>query len=209
MRSAVILAGGQSTRLGRDKGLLSLADKTIIQRVYDSMREVAEEVVIAVSSQKQQASYFRLLGRCTFVLDLRKHVGPLAGLVSGLDAVCGKKVAVVGCDMPFASRTLFRLLFELCVRQDAVIPRWPNGYIEPLHSVYDSANCLMAAKKALKSGHRDIRSMISHLEHTLFVSTETIREIDPDLSMFMNINTRIDLQKARQIVVTRDLRRAK
>jgi len=208
MRSVIILAGGSSTRFGRDKGLVFLGGKTLIERAYESAMEVAKEVVVAVSSRKQREAYSRLLDECTFVVDEQRRIGPLSGLWSALGIVKARKVAVVACDMPFVSGSVLNLFFELCVKQDAVIPRWPNGYIEPLHSVYDSARCLTATSAALGQGCGNLRGMICNLQNILHVSTEAIRAIQPKLAMFTNINTLGDLAKARRILDTGPLRQS-
>jgi len=200
MNSAIVLAGGRSTRFGRDKGLWAIGDQTLVERVHGRIRNVAQEVVIAVGSEKQRQTYSQIISDCVFAVDESPGMGPLGGLWSGLRRVTGKKVAVVGCDMPFISAELMSLLYDLSEGYDAVIPRWPIGYIEPLHSVYDVDGCLMATRKALRSGRREIRAMISGLATVLYVSTEVIRKSEPDLRMFTNINSRRDLLHARRIM---------
>jgi len=200
MKSAIILAGGRSTRFGGDKGLLSLGDKTLIEHVCEMAGSVAKEVVIAVRSERQKEIYSRLAMSCSFSLDDSSRSGPLSGLSSGLKRVTGRKVVVVGCDMPFVSPELICLLFELSPKYDAVIPRWPSGYLEPLHSVYDVDSCQVATRKASRSGRSDMRAMISALARILYVSTEAIRNVDSDLRMFMNINTRRDLIHAKKVL---------
>lgn len=204
MKSAIILAGGRSTRFGRDKGLLSLGDRTLIEHVYERIKSVAKEVVIAVGSERQKETYSRLVKDCIFALDESPRGGPLSGLWSGLKRVTGEKVAAVGCDMPFVSPKLMGLLYDLSPTYDAVIPRWPNGYIEPLHSVYDVESCLTATGKAIRSGRSDMRAMISTLVRILYLSTEAIRKLDPNLRMFTNINSQSDLLRAKRILSLRE-----
>ena len=199
-KSAIILAGGCSSRFGEDKALLLLAEKTLIERVHERLLDVVDEIVVSVSTEAQKRSYLQLLNDCLIVTENRFHGGPLAGLYTGLKTVSGNRVAVVGCDMPFISGNLLKLLFELCLGYDAAIPRWPSGYIEPLHSVYDSSSCLGATEKALATGRVDMRAMISHLRDVKYFPTETIQELESDLTMFVNINTQSDLEKAGHIL---------
>jgi len=200
MNSAIILAGGRSTRFGGDKGSLSLGGKALIEHVCGRVGSVAKEVVIAVRSERQKEIYSRVVRSCSFSLDDSSRSGPLSGLSSGLKRVTGMKVVVVGCDMPFVSPELIRLLFELSPEYDAVIPRWPSGYLEPLHSVYDVDSCRVAIHKALRSGRSDMRAMISALARILYVSTEAIRNVDSEFRMFVNINTRKDLIHAKKVL---------
>jgi len=204
MSSIIILAGGRSSRLGRDKGLASLVDKTLVEHVWDRVEGLAEEIVVVVSSRKQQEAYSRIL-KGHVVADRGRCGGPLTGLRSGLKVIKAQRVAVIGCDMPFVSADLLDLFFEFCLKQDAVVPRWPDGYIEPLHSVYDSTRCLMATESALRKGRRDMRSMIYHLHRVLYVSTEVIRKMGPHLEAFTNINTRAELWKARHALANGNL----
>lgn len=203
MKSAIILAGGGSTRFGGDKGLLSLGDRTLVEHVYGRVASVAREVVIAVRSESQKEAYSRLVRDCLFSLDESIGGGPLNGLWSGLKRVTGEKVAVVGCDMPFVSPELIRLLYELSPTYDAVIPRWPSGYIEPLHSVYDVNGCQAATGKALRGGRSDMRAMILALARILYLSTEAIRKLDSNLRMFANVNTHSDLLRAKRMLGSR------
>jgi len=200
VKSAIILAGGRSVRFGGDKGLLPLDDRTLIEHVYGKVASVAREVVIAVRSKSQRKAYSQLVRNCLFVLDEWPGNGPLNGLWSGLKRVTGEKVAVVGCDMPLVSPELMRLLYELSWTYDAVIPRWPSGYIEPLHSVYDVDRCRTATTTALRKGRSDMRAMILSLARVLYLSTEAIRKIDSDLNMFVNINTHNDLLRTKRIL---------
>lgn len=200
MRSAIVLAGGRSRRLGRDKGLLSINGTTLIEHVCKRVGVVVDEVMVAVGSSAQQAAYRSLLGGCTTVVDEEVCGGPLIGLQSGLRLVRGDRTAVVGCDMPLVSGDVLNLLFEACAGRSAAIPRWPNGYIEPLHSVYDTDECLNAVRMALKVNRRDMRAMILHLPNVIYVSTQAMRRLDPCLSTFTNVNTRRDLQKVRAML---------
>src|SRR4030067_1274178 len=88
------------------------------------------------------------------------------------------------------------MLFELCVGRSAVIPRWPNGQIEPLHAVYQVAPAMAAAEAAVAAGRLDMRGMIERLRGVRFVSTLAIQEFDPELRSFFNINTPLDLKNA-------------
>ena len=86
---------------------------------------------------------------------------------------------------------------------NAVIPRWPNGYIEPLQAVYRTDKALKASEEAVENGRMDMRSMIRGLRRVRYVSTIVIREIDPELDTFMNINSRFDLRRAELILKRR------
>jgi molybdopterin-guanine dinucleotide biosynthesis protein A len=150
MKSAIILAGGRSRRLGTEKGLLLLSERTLVEHVWKCVHDVAEEVTVAVGSRKQKDTYSKLLPDCSIVVDEVSHQGPLAGVWSGLKVTTGEKVAIIGCDMPMISRNGLEIVFRLCAEHEAVIPRWANGYIESLYSVYNTNSCRRATAKALE-----------------------------------------------------------
>lgn len=205
MRSAIVLAGGHSLRFGKDKGLQILMGKTMIQRVCSRLADVVNEVIVAVSSKTKVRLYSKLLTECVVTVDDPAVEGPLAGVSGGLMAVRGDKVAITGCDMPLVSRDLLSLLFETCQGYSAAIPRWPSGYIEPLHSVYDVASCRIATDEALMAGRVDLKAMVLNLRKVIYLSTEAIRRLDMDLVMFHNVNTARDLSEARRLLASHKL----
>jgi molybdopterin-guanine dinucleotide biosynthesis protein A len=138
-----------------------------------------------------------------FVVDLCESNGPLIGALTGFESAYGKYALLLPFDMPFVSREVVSLLFELCVGKAAVIPRWPNGQIEPLHSVYQTAMALEAAKSAVDEGKLNLRAMIEKMRGVRYVSTLVIQQLDPDFRTFFNINTPVDLKKAEVMVKPR------
>lgn len=201
-RTAIILAGGESRRFGCDKGLVRLAGKPLILHVIDRVRGVVDEVVICLKSGSQKSTYLQVLPEDVKVaVDSEKLPQcPLTGAFTGLMNAGGRYSALLPCDAPFVSTKLVDLLFEIVIGVDAVIPRWPNDYIEPLQAVYKTDVSLEAARRALMSGRCELRAMISLLRRVRYVSTLVIEEIDPKMYTFMNINTPLDLKKAEVIL---------
>ena len=196
MTSAVVLAGGSSSRFGEDKGVVKLAGKPLIGHVVDAVRSIVDETIVVTSSAERVAKYKQLVPDCVkFVVDTRESKGPLIGTLTGFSVASGKYALVVPFDTPFVSREVVSLLFELCVGRSAVIPRWPNGQIEPLHAVYQVKAAMAAAEAAIAEGRLDMRGMIERMRGVRFLSTLVITEIDPELKSFFNINTLLDLKK--------------
>ncbi|MGQ9529796.1 MAG: molybdenum cofactor guanylyltransferase, partial [Candidatus Bathycorpusculaceae bacterium] len=94
------------------------------------------------------------------------------------------------------SKSIISLLFELCPNKNAVIPRWPNGYIEPLQAVYCTKPALEAAEKAFGEDRLNMQSMVDKLRGVRYISTIVLRQLDPELRSFFNVNTPIDLRRA-------------
>ncbi len=196
-RSAVILAGGFSKRFGQDKGLVQLLGKPLILHVLDTISGVVDETVVVVSSEGQIDPIECLLqGKANIVVDKGRTQSPLIGASTGFGNAKGKYSLLLPCDTPFVSSRIASLLLDLCINKSAVIPRWPNGYIEPLQAVYHTKSALTATKTALKEKKLDLRSMIAHLKSIRYVSTLVLEQIDSELLTFFNINTLEDLRKA-------------
>ena len=204
-KSAVILAGGSSERFGQDKGLLKLGDKPLILHILDKISTVVDEVLIVVSSKSQEKAYTHFLkSKATTVTDKYEMQSPLVGALTGFEKAQGKYSLLLPCDTPFVSSQIASFLLELCVNKDAIIPRWPNGYIESLQAVYHTESALNAASKALEDEKLDMYSMIASLKKVRYVSTLVLKQIDPKLMTFFNINTLEDFRKAEQMLL--DLR---
>jgi molybdopterin-guanine dinucleotide biosynthesis protein A len=196
-RSAIVLAGGFSSRFGQDKGVLELARKPLINHVVDAISPVVNEIIVVTSSRERVTQYVKVMTEdVQFVVDVCESKSPLIGALTGFGAAQGKYSLLLPFDTPFVSKEVVSLLFELCLKKAAVIPRWPNCQIEPLHAVYQTKLALEAAKAAVAEGNLKVRGMIEKLRGVRYVSTMVIQQLDPELRSFFNINTPADLKKA-------------
>jgi molybdopterin-guanine dinucleotide biosynthesis protein A len=200
-KSAIILAGGFSSRLGKDKGLLQLANKPLIMHVLDAIAKVVDEIIVVASSKVQAENYKDALSsNLNILIDASDAHSPLVGALTGFKEASGKYAVLLPCDTPLVSRDIVGLLFELCIDRNAVIPRWPNGYIEPLQAVYCTQPAYEAAKSALSAGKMKLQSMVDRLRGVRYVSTLVLQQLDPKLDTFFNINTPLDLKKAEFLI---------
>lgn len=196
-RSAIILAGGFSSRLGQDKGLVQLANRPLVKHVIDKIKDLVDERLVVVSTKVQAERYSTVLGEEASVLvdDGQAH-GPLAGATTGFKHAQGKYSLLLPCDTPFVSRDVIQLLLELCINRNAAVPRWPNCNIEPLQSVYCTKTALESARNVLLSGKLNLQAMIDKLQRVRYVSTLVLEQLDPLLRTFFNVNTALELKKA-------------
>jgi molybdopterin-guanine dinucleotide biosynthesis protein A len=200
-RSAIVLAGGVSSRFGQDKGILKIANKPLIKYVIDAVNPVVDETIVVTNSQDRITEYAKVVATdVRFAIDSCESKGPLIGALTGFGSAHGKYALLLPFDTPFVSREVVSLLFELCLGKAAAIPRWPNEQIEPLHAVYQTKLALEAAKSAVSEGKLTMRAMIEKLRGVRYVSTLVIQQLDPDLRAFFNINTPLDLKKAMAMV---------
>ena len=200
-KSTIVLAGGFSKRFGQDKGLVELAGKPLILYVLDGISSVVDETLVVASSSEQRGAFENLVGRGARVfVDKYETRSPLVGALTGLEKAQGEYSLLLPCDTPFLSRETASLLLDLCIKRNAVIPRWPNGYIEPLQAAYRTKPTLAAAEKALTQKRLNLRSVIAHLKEIRYISTLVLKKMDPKLLTFFNINTPEDLKKAESML---------
>jgi len=203
-KTAIILAGGYSERFGQDKGLVQIAGKPLVSYVFERVNEVVDEVAVVVSSTEQKESYSPLFPReTTILMDVEDIRSPLVGALTGFTNARGDYSVLLPCDTPFVSKEILKLLFGISQNVDAVIPRWPNGYIEPLQAVYRTSSALAATKMALEKAELKMQFMISLIRRVRYLSTMVIKDIDPRLYTFFNVNTPMDLKKAENLIKKR------
>lgn len=185
-----IQAGGRSSRMGRDKGLVELGGRPLVRHVMDRLGMLADEILVTTNDPSAYAG----LGVPT-AADEDPGAGALDGLRTALRAAQGERVLVCACDMPFASRPLAQAMLGLVDSADAVVPR-VAGEFEPLFAVYVRA-CLPAIERALADGRRRVISFFPEVRvHAL--EEADLRSIDADPWSFFNVNTPSDLELAEQ-----------
>jgi molybdopterin-guanine dinucleotide biosynthesis protein A len=194
--SGVIMAGGASLRLGRNKALERVGGKALIERVMDSLVPLTTEVLIVVA-RPEQAAALRLPPSVRMVSDRYPGRGSLGGIFTGLDACAESWSLVVACDMPFLNGELLRHLMEASSNVDAVVPRL-GGQPEPLHALYSKA-CLAPVERMLRAGDLKIAPLFEAVR-VRYVDEGTIDRIDPRHLSFFNINTQADLEEATRLV---------
>jgi molybdenum cofactor guanylyltransferase len=188
MVTLAIQAGGRSSRMGTDKGLVELAGKPLVRHIIDRLGSLAGEVLVTTNQPEGYAAF----GVRTAV-DRQPGAGALDGLLTALEAAEGDPVLIVACDMPFASRALADHLLGLSAAADAVVPR-PGGEYEPLFAVYRRA-CAAPIRRALDAGQRRVISFFPEVRLRV-VETAEAQAIEPDLWCFFNVNTPDDLAEA-------------
>jgi molybdopterin-guanine dinucleotide biosynthesis protein A len=202
-KTVLILAGGKSQRFqSRDKCFITLNSKPLIQHAIDNVSSVTDEIIVAArDTQQGEQIRKRIPNKVVLVFDSLKGFGPLAGVLTGLEKASSLYLLVVGCDMPFLDRSVVEFLFEVAEQgnYDAVVPRWENGMVEPLHAVYKKEPMLAAVKDTIKKGNGKMFTVLSQLENVHFVAMGKIREIDHELKTVRNINTPYDLEKNRKV----------
>lgn len=179
--TGVILAGGESRRMGSDKSLLPIAGARFIDHVYRCLSSLFEEVLIVTNSTGLYADL-----PCRKVPDLYPGRGSLAGIHSGLRHAGQEKIFVAACDMPFLSADVVRRICQEKDTADIVVPRSAQG-IEPLHALYARA-CLPAVEEAIGAGEKRIVSFFPQVR-VAEIAGALLADCDPQGLSFRNINT--------------------
>ena len=181
MKSAVILAGGKSSRMGRDKALLDFGGEKLIQRVHRILKAAFDEVLISASNTE----IYEFLG-APVVPDIYDAGGSLAGIHAGLLSSQSESCFFAACDMPFLNVELIRYLSEFASEYDLVLPMSRNG-LEPLHAFY-SRNCLPQIERQLNEGNWKVIDFFDKV-NIREVTVDEMLEHDPGELSHFNINT--------------------
>ncbi len=196
MLTVCIQAGGQSSRMGEDKALKPFLGRPLIQRVIERLSPVADELIVTTNRPEDYA----FLGlRLTLRADLKPGRGALGGLYTAIASAKNPIVAVVACDMPFASSALIEAGSRLLVEEEAdvVIAQSTEGY-EPLHAVYRRETCLPAIEAAIDADQWKVIAWFPQVKVRVLTSEE-IKRYDPLGLAFWNVNTPAEFAEAERI----------
>jgi molybdopterin-guanine dinucleotide biosynthesis protein A len=195
------LAGGLSQRLGQEKPLILLAGKPLILHVLERVSCVVDEITVVVSHSTHLETYETFLGqKATVVVDKYETRSPLIGALTGFEHSHNEYSFLLPCDTPFISISVASFLLDVCINRNAAIPKWPNGFIEPLQAVYNTRTAVDAATAAINEGELTVQAMIKRLSNVRYISTLVLQQMDPKLLTFFNINVINDLKRAESII---------
>ena len=194
LTTLAIQAGGESRRMGQNKALMPFLGHPLIERVLERVRPIGDQILLT-SNQPEAFAFFGL----PVYPDIFPGQGSLSGLYTALSAASTPIVAVVACDMPFASLALFEYERELLLTNssDAVVPQSAEGF-EPFHAVYRRETCLRAVRFAIDAGEKRLISWFSRANITI-LTAEQVRESDPGGLAFSNVNTPEEALRAEKL----------
>ncbi len=197
MFSIVIQAGGTSSRMGEDKALKPFLGRPLIQRVIDRLAPIADEVIVT-TNRPDDYTFLNL----RLVPDLVPGRGALGGLYTAIASATSPLVAVVACDMPFASATLLEAATRLLVQEEAdvVIAKTAEGY-EPFHAVYRRETCVPAIKSAIEADKWKVIAWFPSVK-VRELSPEEVKKLDPSGLAFWNVNTPEEFAEAERLATS-------
>lgn len=190
--TGIILAGGRSRRLGRDKAVEPLDGQPLIRRVIDRVAPLTDEIVVVVADAARGRA-LPLDADHRVAVDIYPGGGSLGGIFAGLSAATTDWGLVVACDMPFLNHRLLEHMLEMRDNCDAVVPR-PGAFPEPTHSLYSRA-CLPHIEARLQANNLKISGFFEAVR-VRYLEEGEVRNFDSQLLSFFNVNSPEDLARA-------------
>lgn len=183
--TGIVLAGGLSTRMGRDKASLPWQGEDLLHAALRALAPVCDRLIVVSNRPRAIA-----LAGVSVVADRFAGCGPLAGIHAGLTAATGDYSFVAACDMPYLRSAAVAWMAAAAAGYDAAVP-YIDGYYHPLHAVY-SRRCLPAIEQMLVAGQCRVLDFYPAIRLRPVTAAE-LACFDPELAMLNNLNTPEDL----------------
>ena len=184
-----ILAGGKSSRMGTDKGLLKFNGKPIIQIIVEQLQPAVSNAII-VSKNKAYKKF-----GLEVIPDLINDKGPAGGIHAALSHTDSDKIFVVSCDMPNITTNAIQYIVEQSFHSQITLPL-NDGKVEPLFGIY-AKTCLPLWQQLIEQGKIKLQEMVTHFE-LLKINVENHKFFNAEL--FSNINDKNDLLNAQKFL---------
>lgn len=185
--TAIIMAGGDSSRMGTDKANVVLDGQTLLQSVIATMQQLFPQAIVSV---RQPRAGIDLLQVCDEVPD----GGPLAGLAASLGKIATPWAFMVACDMPFVVPEVVELLAKYRLQHQAVVPV-VHGHPQPLAAFYASS-CLAPLRASLAAQQKGLRGVLQQLD-VRYVDEAEMLKADLQLRSFFDLDTPQDVAAAK------------
>jgi molybdenum cofactor guanylyltransferase len=191
--TGVLLAGGKSRRMGKDKRFLLVGGRQLYERSLAVLQSLFQDVRIVLAQDSPPLS-----SDVPVLRDVVPDCGTLGGIYTGLKEAATEHIFTVACDMPFLNPAVIRYLVSLKGPADIVIVRVNQG-LQPTHAVY-SRRCLPVFEEMVRTGRLKVQDIVGRpLLKVRIVEEGELREIDPNGQSFLNVNTPADLEAVRLV----------
>ena len=197
--TAVILAGGESKRMGQDKASLRFGHDTLLNQAIRHMQPLFETLVVSVREPREHLLFPQLCDRGS-------DRGPMAGIATALERVDSQWVFALACDMPFISTEMVVAMAGQRANQEVVVP-CVDQVIQPLAAFY-SKSCLPVMQAQMHEGRRSLQALIAKVNASI-VSEQALRAFDPELLSFMDLDTQTDVIQAEQRLALNEFKQGK
>lgn len=197
-KTAVILAGGKSTRMGFDKQFLEVNNKLLMENLICELKKEFQDIIIVTNKPEEYKN-----SKCRIFSDEIKEAGPLSGIHAGLKNSKSKYTYFIACDMPNINLNYIQQMKNEIIKNkvDACVSQ-KEGKIEPFNSFY-STKILDKVEELIRSNRRSMLTLINNIK-TLVIDEKTLGKYNKIFDMFINLNTREDLQRFEKLKVVED-----
>jgi len=195
--SCILLAGGQSKRMGKDKAFLKLDGQTFLKIIVKKLYEKCDEIILSINKDEEiyQKELNEFLNKITFIKDKNPYDGPLNAVVSVADSINNPYVFIATVDTPLLNPELIDFYKEKISDYDCILPVI-NGKYQPLNTLYKK-DALEKAKEVYKSS-KSLMSWIDKL-NCLKLYEDEISKIDKSFFSYWSINTKDEYEKLKNI----------
>jgi len=191
-----ILAGGGSNRFGSVKSLALFQGEPLVSHMLSIAKVLASHVIVVASNEEQRTLLGEVVKDIEIVTDIDdSQQCALNGAVTAFEYSERDYTLLLPVDTPLASKGLLRTVLDLRDGHGAVVPAWPNGYVEPLHSVYLTEHSYNKGLEVLETGQKRMQALLDSLSNVLYLQTEILRRFDNNLQTFANANTPNELKR--------------
>lgn len=189
--TGIILAGGNSSRMGQDKGMLALGGRKLVEIAAANLSPLCSEILISTNNPVYQQFGYRV------ITDVHKDTGPMGGLHSALSAVKTRFIVALSVDMPFVSRELLEYLLGKAEGYEAVVPVSGTGFYEPLCAVYNRS-LLPVIEMCIENREYKMQHFLDKVNLNKILISDNLPFYTPQL--FTNLNTASDLSAAARLL---------
>ncbi len=205
----IILIGGKNIRFGNESAaVIEVLGKPLILHQIETLSKFDEDVFLVANSEYQINSYYKKINfprdikfvvDDTEILEDNELRTPMLGIYSGfkeLDRLGFEKGFLLSGDMPLIKPKVIELMINTVKGYDCIIPRWNNGYLEPLFAIYPVSSTFKLAKKSIQERNYALNKIIDESLNINYISVEeSIKPLDQNLVSLININGPVDLEK--------------
>lgn len=187
-KTAVILAGGKSSRMGFDKQFLKINEVRIMDELVYKLKEEFEDIIIITNKPEEyKINEFRIFS------DEIKEIGPLSGIHMGLKQSKSEYAYFIACDMPNVDLDYIRYMKEKLInfKADACVAK-RDGKIEPFNAFY-SIDILPQIEKLMNNNKRSMMGLIDIIE-PIFIEEDALKKGNYSFDMFINLNSKEELE---------------
>ena len=186
--SAVVLAGGKSSRMGFDKSTMVLQNKKLIESTIKKLDSLFDDIIISVDGLEKTSE----CNHDKIVVDKVKGVGPLGGMISALEMAQSDRLFVIPCDMPVIDTKYISFMMKYMDDNEIILSE-KNGYFEPFPGFY-SKSLIPRIDELINQNRRSIRA-IFECSRTKVISESEWKKLGFSEEIFTNLNTTQDVEK--------------